>query len=247
MELSRPAPSADGIDTVVLDYGGVLTNPLAETFAEFGLRTGLDLQAVGTAFAAATARHGVSPMAELEVAAITEQEFTDRLLAELPPGSDAALGGRPFGELWFLGRRANHELVDFARQLKSSGYRIALLTNNVVEWRPRWRATLPVEELFDVVVDSSAERVRKPDPELYLRLLERLGTPARNCLFVDDTTENLDAARRLGFHTVLFENTAQTVRDVSGRLTAQVLREVSSRLGHPLVENLGRPADGALR
>ncbi|GAA1402453.1 HAD-IA family hydrolase [Kitasatospora putterlickiae] len=247
MELNHPVPPADGIDTVVLDYGGVLTNPLAETFTEFGVRTGLDLQAVGTAFAAATARYGISPMAELEVAAITEQEFTERLLAELPLRSAAALGGRPFGELWFQGRRANAELVDFVRQLKSNGYRTALLTNNVVEWRPRWQATLPVAEIFDVVVDSSAERVRKPDPELYLRLLRRLDTPAGRCLFIDDTAENLDAAARLGFHTVLFENTAQTIREVSERLTAQALRELSNRLGHPLVEDLGRPADGALR
>ncbi|WP_327682191.1 HAD family hydrolase [Kitasatospora sp. NBC_00458] len=247
MDLNRLAPPTGGIDTVVLDYGGVLTNPLAETFTEFGARTGLDLQTIGTAFAAATKRHGISPMAELEVAAITEREFTERLLAELPPGSGAVLGDRPFGELWFQGRRANSELVDFALQLKSSGYRIALLTNNVVEWGPRWRATLPVAELFDVVVDSSAERVRKPDAELYLRLLARLDTPAERCLFIDDTAENIDAARRLGFRAVLFENTAQTVRDVSEQLTAQALREVSSRLGHPLVEELGRPAGGTLR
>ncbi|GAA2107168.1 HAD-IA family hydrolase [Kitasatospora saccharophila] len=220
MELTPGHPPVGPVDTVVFDYGGVLTNPLSETFAAFGRRTGIELADIARAFAAATERHGISPMAELEVAAITEREFTERLLAELPPGSEAALAGRPFGELWFLGRRANDRIVDYARKLKADGYRIALLTNNVAEWGPRWRATLPVEELFDAVVDSSAERVRKPDPELYRRLLTRLGTTAGHCLLVDDTAENCAAAERLGLGAVLFQDDAQAVRDVDALLAA---------------------------
>lgn len=206
------------ITTLVVDYGGVLTNPLGETYQLFASRVGIPLETIVTAFMAATERHGATPMADLETGAITEAEMVGRITAEMPPGTGDILGGRPFGELWFLGRHANEELVDFLRAVRAAGFRVALLTNNVREWSARWRATLPVDELFDVVVDSSEEGVRKPDAEIYHRLLARLGADAEECVFLDDTEENLTAARELGMHAVLFSTTGQAVKDVGGLL-----------------------------
>ena len=82
------------------------------------------------------------------------------------------------------------------RDLKGRGYRMALLTNNVREWEPLWRAMLPVDEIFEVVVDSAFVGIRKPEPEIYELTLERLGggIGARECLFVDDVEDNV--ARR---------------------------------------------------
>jgi putative hydrolase of the HAD superfamily len=40
------------------------------------------------------------------------------------------------------------------RELKKTGYRMAMLTNNVREWEPLWRSMLPVDEIFETVVDS---------------------------------------------------------------------------------------------
>ncbi|WP_432746741.1 HAD family phosphatase [Streptomyces sp. JH002] len=214
MELTRP----DRPGVLVCDYGGVLTNPLAETYAVFARSTGIGLEPIAAAFAGATARYGISPMAALEVADITEAEFTDRMLAGLPPQAAEVLAGRPFGELWFRGRRTNEEVLALVREVRASGHRVALLTNNVREWGPRWRATVPVDELFDVVVDSSEEGVRKPDPEIYRRLLARLRTPAESCLLLDDTEENTVAAERLGLRTVLFKDPAQAIADVRDAL-----------------------------
>ncbi|MGW0579825.1 HAD-IA family hydrolase, partial [Streptomyces sp. NPDC002920] len=99
------------------------------------------------------------------------------------------------------------------------GYRLALLTNNVREWEPLWRAQLPVDELFDVVVDSHREGVRKPDPAVYRILLDRLGgIAARRCMFVDDTDENCRAAAGLGFRAVRFADTDSAIREISGLL-----------------------------
>ncbi len=91
------------------------------------------------------------------------------------------------------------------------GLRLALLTNNVREWEPRWRPMLPVDELFETVVDSAFVGVRKPDPRIYEIVLERLGLPAEACAFLDDMELNVEAAAALGFHAVLFEDTAQAV------------------------------------
>ena len=67
-------------------------------------------------------------------------------------------------------------MIDFVRELRGRGVRAALLTNNVREWEPLWRAKLPeVDELFEVVVDSAFVGLRKPDPAIYELTLERLG------------------------------------------------------------------------
>jgi putative hydrolase of the HAD superfamily len=208
------------IDTVVVDYGGVLTNPLVETFTAFAELAGIEVAALAEAFTAATRRHGETPMAALEIGAITERQMAERILAELPPGSERVLDGREFGELWFRGRKPNEPFVDFLRRLRGDGYRIALLTNNVLEWEPRWRAQLPVDELFTLVVDSHKEGVRKPDPKIYRILLDRLGAEPGQCLFVDDTEENCVAARELGIESVRFTDTDTTVREVLTRLEA---------------------------
>ncbi|MFC3346800.1 HAD family hydrolase [Streptomyces echinoruber] len=218
------------VTTLVCDYGGVLTNPLAETYLAFSDHTGIPLDELQAAFGRAAHRYGVSPMAELETGAIEEEELVRRVVAELPEelrGRDL-LGGRPFGEVWFRGRRANRELLAFLRLVRAEGHRVALLTNNVRAWRPRWRATLSPDGsgdlggLFDLVVDSSEEGVRKPDPEIYRRLLSRLGAAPETVLFLDDLEENCAAARALGMRAVRFETTAQAVADVAAAMGVPV-------------------------
>ncbi|MGH6656426.1 MAG: HAD family hydrolase, partial [Actinocrinis sp.] len=199
---------------VVCDYGGVLTNPLLETYGSFADRFGLTLGRLGQALVDATERYGVGPMAALEVGAITEAQFLGRIAAEL--GQDAPdLAPDAFRAAWFAGRTGNAGLVAFLRRLRQRGYQLAMLTNNVAEWRANWRATIPVDELFGLVVDSSEERVRKPDREIYARLLDRLDLPPHWVLFLDDLQENCDAAAELGMTAIRFQDNAQAVRDVA--------------------------------
>jgi putative hydrolase of the HAD superfamily len=95
-------------------------------------------------------------------------------------------------------------MVDRARRLRATGLRTALVTNNAREFRERWRALVPADELFEHVVDSSEVGVRKPDPEIFRIALARLGDPApERTLFVDDYEGNLVAARALGLRTLL--------------------------------------------
>ncbi|HEU4429011.1 MAG TPA: HAD-IA family hydrolase, partial [Myxococcota bacterium] len=84
------------------------------------------------------------------------------------------------------------------------GYRTALVTNNIVEFRDSWRKMVPADELFDVIVDSSAVRMRKPNPAIFHHTLELLGGIApHECLFLDDAASNVEAAERLGIRGVL--------------------------------------------
>jgi epoxide hydrolase-like predicted phosphatase len=96
------------------------------------------------------------------------------------------------------------QVVAHVRALKAEGFATALVTNNVREGSDKWRAMIPVDELFDVVVDSSAVGMRKPNPAIYHHTLELLGTtdPA-GAVFLDDVESNLVGARAAGLHGIL--------------------------------------------
>ena len=94
---------------------------------------------------------------------------------------------------------------------------MALLTNNVREWEPHWRAKLPdIDEIFEVVVDSAFVGMRKPDPAIYELTLERLGGGLRagDCVFVDDVEVNCEAARSLGMLAVHFVDSEQALAEL---------------------------------
>ena len=84
-------------------------------------------------------------------------------------------------DVWWRNLERNPEMIELMRELKGRGLRMALLTNNVREWEPRWRPMLPeLDEIFELVVDSGFVGMRKPEPGIYELTLERLGGgPAR--------------------------------------------------------------------
>ena len=93
-----------------------------------------------------------------------------------------------------------------------------MLTNNVREWEPRWRAMLPVDELFELVVDSAFVGMRKPEPAIYELTLERLGLPAAACAVRRRPRANCEAARELGMHGVHFRDTGQAIGELDALL-----------------------------
>jgi epoxide hydrolase-like predicted phosphatase len=95
-------------------------------------------------------------------------------------------------------------VVERVLELRRDGYKTALITNNVREGSRFWRELVPIDELFDVVIDSSEVGLRKPNPAIYQLALERLGgvDPAR-AVFLDDVESNVEGARRAGLHGIL--------------------------------------------
>jgi putative hydrolase of the HAD superfamily len=204
---------------VISDFGGVLTSPLSDAF--LAVQDGLDipLEAYGAAMAA-TAREtgGEIPLFALERGEIGEPEF----LAALERGLGEVLG-RPvslhgFGERLMAALHPNEELFAHYRALRERGVRLALLTNNVREWEPLWRPKLPIDDVFETVVDSAFVGLRKPDRAIYALTLERLGLPAEACAFVDDLEINVEAARELGMHGVVYRDTAQAIAELEALL-----------------------------
>jgi putative hydrolase of the HAD superfamily len=109
---------------------------------------------------------------------------------------------------------ANEALFAHYHALHARGIRFAMLTNNVREWEPLWRAKLPIDEIFETVVDSAFVGLRKPDPAIYAIVLERLRLPAEECAFIDDIAVNVEAARALGFAVVHFRDTDQAIAEL---------------------------------
>ncbi len=95
------------------------------------------------------------------------------------------------------------EVVDVARGIKGGGVATALVTNNVLEFREHWKRSIPLDDLFHEVIDSSEVGLRKPDPRIFELALERLGGIEPDAaVFLDDYEGNVEAARRVGIHGI---------------------------------------------
>ena len=203
-------------DVLICDFGGVLTTPLQEGFLAYQEESGVSLEELGKAMGRAAEEHGEHPLFVLERGEITEVQFRARIEPYLEDGFDLAR----LRTLYFERLEPNRAMIDFVRELRRRGVRAALLTNNVREWEPLWRAKLPeVDELFEVVVDSAFVGLRKPDPEIFRLTLERLGGVApERCVFLDDLDVNCDAARELGMAAVRFESSEQAIPAIESAL-----------------------------
>jgi putative hydrolase of the HAD superfamily len=208
----------DPIAAVISDFGGVLTSPLAGSFQAFQESSGVPLEELGKAMAAIGGRRGVNPLFELETGRLSEAEFLSSLGVQLTEqlGRTIDLGG--FGESYFANLQPNKPMIDYMRELRDRGYALAICTNNVREWEPLWRAMLPVDEIFAVVVDSAFVGARKPEPRIYELTLERLGVAAGAALLIDDVEINCHAAEQLGMRAVWFQSAEQAVAETEAAL-----------------------------
>ncbi len=206
------------IRAIISDFGGVLTAPLLEAFATIQESTGVSLEELAAAMMRIAAEAKANPLFDLETGRLSEADFLARLGAELSEqlGRDVELHG--FGEAYFAELQPNQAMIEYMRGLRERGYRMAILTNNVREWEPLWRPKLPVDEIFELVVDSGFVGMRKPDAEIYELTLQRLELPAQDCLFVDDTEVNCDAARALGLTAVHFRSNEQAIAEIEAVL-----------------------------
>src|SRR5262245_35885161 len=203
------------IQAVVSDFGGVLTSPILLAFNRLQDDIDVPIEAYGAAMAYSLEHDGEHPLYVLERGEITEAEF----LARVARGLEVVLGRHVelhgFGARLMEALEPNRELFDYyATVRRERGLRFALLTNNVREWESAWRAKLPIDDLFELVVDSAFVGMRKPEPEIYALTLTRLGLPASACVFVDDLEHNVVAAREAGMRGIVYRDTAQAIAEL---------------------------------
>jgi putative hydrolase of the HAD superfamily len=206
------------VRAVISDFGGVLTSPLLESFAGLMQASGISLESVGKAMATLADRDGSNPLFELETGRMTEAAFMGAISEQLSAdrGSEVSLDG--FGERYFEHLEPNQPMIDYMRELRGRGHKMAICTNNIREWEAHWRAMLPVDEIFDVVVDSAFVGSRKPEPRIYEITLERLSAAPEDAVFIDDVELNCEGARQLGITAIRFRSTEQAIEQIEAAL-----------------------------
>jgi len=190
-------------DAVLWDYGGIFTaSPFgaAQAYARAQDVEPADLVHVVFGSYEADTDH---VWHQLERGEITFVEALTRIKA------DAEAAGFRFDSGEMFSMMVTDEIdrtlvVEAVRMVRAKGLRTAIVTNNIREYGDAWRSQFPLDELFDAVVDSCEEGVRKPDPTIFHTALARVGVddPAR-AIFLDDFPGNVAAARALGMHGIL--------------------------------------------
>lgn len=222
MNRIEPRAAPDGrqtrIEAVISDFGGVLTSPVFDSFVAWQEETGIPLEALGKAIAELANRNGTNPLFELETGRTREADFLAALSGQLSADLGRSVELEGFADRYLEQLDANPRMITYMRELRRRGYRLAICTNNIREWEQRWRAKLPVDEIFDVVVDSSAVGSRKPEARIYELTLAGLGVEAGAALFVDDFEVNCKAAEELGMPAVWFRETEQAIEEIEAAL-----------------------------
>lgn len=121
-----------------------------------------------------------------------------------------------------LGEMTLHQqIIERVRTLRLEGYRLGLITNNVREGSAMWRSLVPVDDLFEVVVDSSAVGMRKPNPAIFHHALELLGgVPPEQAVFLDDSPGNVEGARRAGLQAILVDDPDDALAELDAILVS---------------------------
>jgi HAD superfamily hydrolase (TIGR01509 family) len=98
----------------------------------------------------------------------------------------------------------NTPLLDYLKTLKPY-YKLGIISDAESNARAMVKEWVN-EEFFDVIVFSAEEKVCKPHPQIFNIALEKLGVRASSTLFVDDKPKNIEGAKQLGVHAVLYKD-----------------------------------------
>jgi hypothetical protein len=200
--MTTPLSDQPPVEAVVFDFGGVFTaSPFAGLMAVAETQA-LDPMTMVSVMFGPYDQDTDHPWHQLERGEITLEDATAGIV-ELA-AAEGIVDFQPVEMLMALGGMGvRPEVVDFCRDVRSRGFRTGLLTNNAREFEEFWVPLLPLDELFDDVVDSSAVGLRKPDARIYELSLERLGVAAPAAVFVDDAPGNVLGAQAVGMRAVL--------------------------------------------
>jgi putative hydrolase of the HAD superfamily len=197
---------------LLLDFGGVLTTNVFDSFRDFCVAEGLEPDAVKRLFREQPRAREL--VRGLETGSLSENEFGERFGELLDIDDRAGLVDRMFG-----GLREDERMVGAVRRARAAGIRTGLVSNSMGAGRYD-RATFP--ELFDGVVISGDVGMHKPQPEIFLLGAERAGVAPDQCVFVDDLRENCDGAEAVGMTVVLHRGADTTLPELERLLGVEL-------------------------
>jgi epoxide hydrolase-like predicted phosphatase len=191
---------------LLVDFGGVLTTNIWESFDSFCEQEGLERGAVLELFR--SDGEALALLRSLERGAVTDEVF-ERDFGDL-------LGVDPSGliERLFAGLAPEPSMIDAVSAARAGGTRTGLITNS---WGTGIYERAPMA-IFDATVISGDVGLHKPEPAIYELGAERIGLPPSACIFVDDLRENVAGAEAVGMTAVLHRSPAETIAELERAL-----------------------------
>jgi putative hydrolase of the HAD superfamily len=189
---------------LLVDYGGVLTTNVFDSFREFCVAEGLEGDAIMRVLREDP--RAIRLVRALETGELTEDDFGDRFGDLLGIDDRAGLVDR-----MFAGMRPDDEMLAALRRARAAGVRTGLISNSMGVGRYD-RSAFP--ELFDGVVISGEVGMHKPQAEIFLLGAERAGVDPGDCVFVDDLRQNCEGAEAVGMTAVLHRGAEHTVPEL---------------------------------
>lgn len=187
------------IRAVLFDFGGVFIDSPFAAVVDAATRLEVDPETLAGLVFGRYDEDTDHPWHRLERG---EVSFADARTQITELASQTALG--PIDPIDVLASLASdglvvrHDVVDAVRRYRSAGLFTGIVTNNIAEFGSTWRTLLPLDELFDDVVDSSAVGIRKPNAQIYRLACDRLGVEPSNAVFIDDHEGNVAGAVAAG-------------------------------------------------
>jgi epoxide hydrolase-like predicted phosphatase len=196
---------------LLVDFGGVLTSNVFDSFRAFCRSEGLEPDAFVNLFSDEDARRDLR---RVETGQIEEQEFGEIVAARLGLADSEDIVNR-----LFAGMRPDYAMVEAVRRARAAGVRTGLVSNSIGAGRYD-RSQFP--DLYDGVVISAEEGMHKPQPEIFLLGAERIGVAPEQCVFVDDLRENCAGAEAVGMTAVLHRGAESTVPELERLLGVEL-------------------------
>jgi putative hydrolase of the HAD superfamily len=200
------------IEAVIWDFGGVLTTSPFEAFARFERERGLPADIVRRTNAA---NHLENAWAKFERAEVDIETF-DKLFAEESKALGAEVRGKDV--LPLLQGDLRPEMVEALKRIKVR-CKTGCITNNLpanamgsTSGRSLYVAEVMV--LFDHVIESARTGLRKPDPRIYLMMIDALKVDPAKCVYLDDLGVNLKPAREMGMTTIKVVSAPQALAEL---------------------------------
>lgn len=212
---AEPSASADGaqLTGLLIDWGGVLTSNLFDSFRDYCVRVDIDPQSLRGRFSSDPSFREL--LIALEKGELQETDFEQALAPLLGVESDGLIDGL------FAGVRPDAVMVEAVRSAREGGIRTALVSNS---WGVHRYPHDMFDELFDGVVISAEEGTRKPSRRMYELGAERAGVEPQQAVYVDDLPFNLKPAEELGMATIHHTSAEQTIPELE-RLLGLALKD----------------------
>jgi epoxide hydrolase-like predicted phosphatase len=207
-ESSSPDLKGRAFDALIVDFGGVLTNPLQVSLDAFARSIDVELQDVVRAILPIYSGSGDALVERFETGRVGEAEFSTALARRIEETSGQYVEPEGLVSRIFGGMQLEPQMLAAVGRARQHDVKTALLSNSWgIDGYPRDRFA----DLFDTVVLSGEVGLRKPDPAIYRVVVERLEVSGERCVFVDDYPGHLQPAEQAGMTTILHISPEDTI------------------------------------